>query len=169
MKAVPCFAASSPGRRFVGLTAFAAMLLTGGLLRADDPKASSDAPKAQASPSPAAQTQTAAASKSTTPAPSPATAAAGATPEAKDVKKETKETTSADKFDLSTPASNLKMYGDAQVSYDARACKTVSASRPKHTEETEYRLRLGTDIKLTGDLTIGIQVEAGRANGGPLR
>jgi len=71
-------------------------------------------------------------------------------------------TPAASKVDLTTPASKLNFYGMAEMGVESAtlksgACKTVRAT------DSYYQLRLGTDIKLSDDVTMGIEVGSTRS------
>jgi len=66
---------------------------------------------------------------------------------------------SASKLDLSTPLSNVKFYGDAAVGYETTFGKTACKARQ---DGMFSQLRLGADIRLSKDVTLGLQVITGQ-------
>jgi len=133
--------------RLGSLIAVATFAISAGFAQADDTAPA----KAEASPSPAAKTRQ-------TADPSKQTAAVNlAKSDDKSVKQ---DTASASKADLFTPASKLNFYGEAEVGAYASTLKC--ANKTQHTSGIYSDLMLGTDIKLTNNLTMGIQVQAGR-------
>lgn len=89
--------------------------------------------------------------------------------EAEEVRSElTKEaaTTSAGKWKLSTPITELELYGDARVRYEYRGGRTAdnAPSNPHDWQERErerYRLRIGLRGTLADDWFFGIRLETG--------
>src|SRR5438094_2125383 len=86
--------------------------------------------------------------------------------EAEEVRAElTKETatTSAGKWKLSTPITELELYGDARVRYEYRGGETAgNVSQPHDWQERErerYRLRIGLRGTLADDWFFGIRLE----------
>lgn len=83
--------------------------------------------------------------------------------EAEEVRAElTKEsaTTSAGKWKLSTPVTELELYGDARVRYEIRNGETLSDDTQQR-ERERYRLRLGLRGILADDWFFGIRLETG--------
>jgi len=127
-------------RHFLGLFAVAAISFSGGNLLADEIKSADTTPKAQASPTPLA------------------VAVSGIKSDDKSVKQ---DAASASKVDLNTPTSKLNFYGEADMGVVAGKVKCAGAKSQSFTGEY-YNLMLGTDIKLTNNITMGIQVQSGR-------
>jgi hypothetical protein len=74
------------------------------------------------------------------------------------------EQSSADKWKLSTPLTELELYGDARLRYEYRSGRTASddPSNPNdwQTRNRErYRVRLGLRGKLTDDWFFGLRLE----------
>lgn len=67
----------------------------------------------------------------------------------------------ASKIDLSTPVNSLKFYGSATVGYETTFGKTACSS--KNSQGGMFsQIQLGTDIKLADEVTMSLQVTAGR-------
>jgi Putative porin len=81
-----------------------------------------------------------------------------------DLKKEA-ATSSAEKWKLSTPISELELYGDARVRYEIRSGETGPPNYvdPRHDtlqrNRARYRLRIGLKGKLTDDWFFGVRLE----------
>ncbi len=81
-----------------------------------------------------------------------------------DLKKEA-VTSSAEKWKLSTPITELELYGDARVRYEIRSGETGSPNfvDPHHDtlqrNRARYRLRIGLKGKLTDDWFFGLRLE----------
>lgn len=129
------------------LIAVATFAISAGLVQADDAAPA----KAEASPSPAAKT-----TKTAT----PAKQTVAVDPAKSDDKSIKQDAASASKADLFTPASKLNFYGEAEVGAYASTLKC--ANKTQHASGVYSDLMLGTDIKLTNNVTMGIQVQAGR-------
>src|SRR5256885_5061960 len=83
--------------------------------------------------------------------------------EAEEVRAElTKEsaTTSAGKWKLSTPITELELYGDARVRYEIRSGETESQDTQQR-NLPRYRLRLGLRGILADDWFFGVRLETG--------
>src|SRR5437773_7655176 len=90
--------------------------------------------------------------------------------EAEEVRAElTKEmaTTSAGKWKLSTPITELELYGDARLRYEYRSGRTAGdVSPPNDWQERKrerYRLRLGLRGTLADDWFFGVRLETSQA------
>ena len=68
---------------------------------------------------------------------------------------------SASKVDLSTPASKLNFYGEAETGVYASTFKS-NCSKTQHASGMYSDIMVGTRINLTSSITMGIQVQAGR-------
>lgn len=86
--------------------------------------------------------------------------------EAEEVRAElTKEsaTTSTGKWKLSTPVTELELYGDTRVRYEIRDGETLSNDTQQR-ERERYRLRLGLHGILADDWFFGIRLETGASS-----
>jgi len=77
-------------------------------------------------------------------------------------KKKDDVTASANKIDLSTPASKLNFYGCTEVGVGMSSFKDACTNKTIHANESFYRMTVGTDVKLTEDITLGLEVSSAR-------
>src|SRR5947207_9733011 len=87
--------------------------------------------------------------------------------EAEEVRSElTKEytTTSAGKWKLSTPITELELYGDARLRYEYRSGQTEGGVSPpndwQERKRERYRLRIGLRRVPADDWTVGVRLQA---------
>jgi hypothetical protein len=72
-------------------------------------------------------------------------------------------TTSAGKWKLSTPVTELELFGDARVRYEIRNGETLSDDTQQR-ERERYRLRLGLRGILADDWFFGVRLETGTSS-----
>ncbi|MEO7934528.1 MAG: putative porin [Chthoniobacterales bacterium] len=78
------------------------------------------------------------------------------------------QTTSAGKLNISSPVTELKLYGDGRFryQYDDQQTQTAGADHVTQRSFFRYRLRLNADFKLTNNFFGGVQIETGQAADG---
>ena len=76
------------------------------------------------------------------------------------------QTSSAGKINISTPVTELKLYGDGRIryQYDEQQAQTASPDHVSQRSRFRYRLRLNADFRLTNNFFGGIQLETGQAS-----
>ena len=70
-------------------------------------------------------------------------------------------TAPAGKINISAPVKELKIYGDTRLRYEYRDGHTTTGDYYSGGDRFRYRLRLGTDVKLTDDWFLGVRLETG--------
>lgn len=76
------------------------------------------------------------------------------------------QSSSAGKINISTPVTELKLYGDGRIRYQYETQQAQAASPDRVTQRSRfrYRLRLNADFRLTNNFFGGVQLETGQAS-----
>jgi len=76
------------------------------------------------------------------------------------------QNSSAGKINISSPVTELKLYGDGRLryQYDDQQPQNASAANVTQRSRFRYRLRLNADFRLTNNFFGGVQLETGQAS-----
>ncbi|MEO7934548.1 MAG: putative porin [Chthoniobacterales bacterium] len=76
------------------------------------------------------------------------------------------QSSSAGKLNISSPVTELKLYGDGRLryQYDDQQAQTAGPEHVTQRSRFRYRLRLNADFRLTNNFFGGVQVETGQAS-----
>ncbi len=75
------------------------------------------------------------------------------------------QTSSAGKLNISSPVTEMKLYGDGRLryQYDDQQAQTANTDNVTQRSRFRYRLRLNADFRLTNNFFGGVQLETGQA------